>query len=110
MKFEIEGDVIIKVASMIMESNNKNAEVAMKILDKCCVIVDKFVDVATTQIAASERRSQIRFGQEQEERKLRLAREAEAAEEQRKEYAENDANRKLAAAQRDKEWKELRRK
>lgn len=107
MKFEIEGDVIIKVASMVMEANNKNAELTMKVLDKCCDIADKFVDVAVASIKSSDERSKIRFEQEQEERKLKLARDAAADEDRRKEYAERDADRKLAAAKREKEWEKL---
>ena len=107
MEFKIEGEVIVKVASMIMEANNRNAELAMKVLDKCCDIADKFVDVAVSSIKSSDERSKIRFEQEQEERKLKLARDAAADEDRRKEYAERDADRKLAAAKRDKEWKNL---
>ena len=107
MEFKVEGEVIIKVASMIMEANNRNAELAMKVLDKCCNVADKFVDVAIASIKSSDERSKIRFENEQEERKLKLARDAAADEDRRKEYAERDADRKLAAAKRDKEWEKL---
>ena len=107
MKFEIEAEVITKVVSMIMENNNRNAEVAMKVLDKCCDIADKFVDIAAASIKASDERSRIRFQQEQEERKIRLERAAEETEERRKEYAERQADRELAAAQRNAEWEKL---
>ena len=107
MEFKVEGDVIVKVVTMIMESNNRNAEVSMKVLDKCCDIADKFINIAVASIRASDERSRIRFAQEQEERKLRIERAAEAAEEQRREWAERNAERELAAARREKEWKEL---
>lgn len=107
MKFEIEAEVITKVVSMIMENNNRNAEVAMKVLDKVCDVADKFVDIAAASIKASDERSKIRFAQEQEERKLRIERATEAAEEQKKEWAERKAERELAAARREKEWEEL---
>lgn len=107
MEFKVEGEVIIKVASMIMEANNRNAELAAKVLDKCCNVADKFVDVAIASIKNSDERSKIRFENEQEERKLKLARDAAADEDRRKEYAERDADRKLAAAKRDKEWEKL---
>lgn len=107
MKFEIESEIITKVVSMIMDTNQKNHEVALKVLDKTLDIADKFLDAAMQSMAASEKRSQIRFAQEQEERKLRIERAAEAAEEQKKEWAERKAERDLAAARRQKEWEEL---
>jgi hypothetical protein len=107
MKFEIEAEVITKVVSMIMENNNRNAEVAMKVLDKCCDIADKFVNIAAASIKASDERSRIRFEQEQEERKLRLERAAEEAEERKKDWAERQAERDLATARRNAEWEEL---
>lgn len=107
MKFEIEAEVITKVVSMIMENNNRNAEVAMKVLDKCCDIADKFVDIAAASIKASDERSKIRFEQEQEERKVRIQRAAEEAEERKKDWAERQAERDLAEARRKKEWEEL---
>lgn len=107
MKFEIEAEVITKVVSMIMENNNKNAEVTMKVLDKCCDIADKFVDIAAASIKASDERSRIRFEQEQEERKIRIKRAAEEAEERKKDWAERQAERELAEARRNKEWEEL---
>lgn len=107
MKFEIEAEVITKVVSMIMENNNRNAEVVLKVLDKTLTIADKIADVAIASIKESDARSRIRFEQEQEENKLRLERTTEEAAERRKEYAERDAERKLAAARRNKEWEEL---
>lgn len=107
MKFEIEAEVITKVVSMIMENNNRNAEVAMKVLDKCCDIADKFVDIAAASIKASDERSKIRFEQEQEERKLRIERAAEEAEERKKDWAERQAERDLATARRNAEWEEI---
>ena len=107
MKFEIEAEVITKVVSMIMENNNRNAEVVLKVLDKTLTIADKIADVAIASIKESDARSRIRFEQEQEVNKLRLERTTEEAAERRKEYAERDAERKLAAARRNKEWEEL---
>ena len=110
MKVEIEADVIKNVVSMIMENNNKNAEITLKVLDKCCDIADKFLDLAATSIKASEERSKIRFEQEQEERKMRMARAAEEAAERKVQYAEAAEERKLREAQRQKEWDELNKK
>ena len=110
MKFEIEGEIITKVVSMIMDTNQKNHEVALKVLDKTLDVTEKFLDVAMQSMAASEKRSQIRFEQEQEERNERRAHAAEEAEERRKEYAERDAERKLAEARRNKELEELNKK
>ena len=107
MKFEIEAEVITKVVGMIVENNNKNAELTMKILDKGFNVVDKFLDAAMQSKASSEKRSQIRFEQEQEERKMRIDRAKEEAEERKKEYAERQAERELATARRNKEWEEL---
>ena len=107
MEFKVEGDVVVKVVTMIMENNNRNAEVAMKVLDKCCDIADRFINIAAASIKASDERSRIRFAQEQEERKIRIERAAEAAEEQKREWAERKAERELAAARREKEWEEL---
>lgn len=50
MEFKVEGDVVVKVVTMIMENNNRNAEVAMKVLDKCCDIADKFINIAAASI------------------------------------------------------------
>ena len=107
MKFEIEAEVITKVVSMIMENNNKNAEITLKVLDKCCDIADKFLDLAATSIKASEERSKIRFEQEQADRKARLAAAVAERAEREAQYAEAAEERKLAAARRDKEWEEL---
>ena len=107
MKFEIEAEVITKIVSMIMENNNRNAEVAMKVLDKTLTIADKIADVAIARIKESDTRSRIRFEQEQEEYKIKM--EAKLAEqaERKAEYAEAAEERKLAAARREKEFKEL---
>ena len=107
MKFEIESEIITKVVSMVMDTNQKNHEVAMKVLDKTLDIADKFLNAAMQSMAASEKRSQICFEQEQEERKLRLERAAAEAEERKKDWAERQAERDLAAARRNKEWEEL---
>ena len=107
MKFEIEGEIIVKVVGMIMDANQKNAELTMKILDKGFNVVDKFLDAAMQSLASSEKRSQIRFEQEQEERAIRIKRAAEEAEERKKEYAERQSERELASARRKKEWEEL---
>ena len=107
MKFEIEAEVITKIVSMIMENNNRNAEVAMKVLDKTLTIADKIADVSIASIKESDTRSRIRFEQEQEEYKIKM--EAKLAEqaERKAEYAEAAEERKLAAARREKEFKEL---
>jgi len=110
MKFEIEAEVLVKGFSMIMENQNRNHEVALKVLDKTLDIADKFLDIATASIKASDERSRIRFEQEQEERKLRLERAAEEAAEPKAQYAENQAERDLAAARRQKEMEELNKK
>lgn len=107
MKFEIEAEVITKVVSMIMENNNRNAEVAMKVLDKTLTIADKIADVVIASIKESDTRSRIRFEQEQEEYKIKM--EAKLAEqvERKAAYAEAAEERKLAAARREKEFQEL---
>jgi hypothetical protein len=110
MKFEIEAEVLVKGFSMIMENQNRNHEVALKVLDKTLDIADKFLDIAAASIKASDERSRIRFEQEQEERKLRLERAAEEAAERKAQYAENQAERDLAAARRQKEMEELNKK
>ena len=107
MEFKIEGDVVVKVVTMIMENNNRNAEVAMKVLDKCCDIADKIVDVAIASIKESDARSRIRFEQEQEERKMKMEERAAEQSERKAAYAEAAEERKLAAARREKEWEEL---
>lgn len=107
MKFEIEAEVITKVVGMIVENNNKNAELTAKILDKGFNVVDKFLDAAMQSMSASEKRNQIRFEQEQEERKMRIDRAKEESEERRKDYAERQAERELSEARRKKEWEEL---
>jgi hypothetical protein len=107
MKFEIESEIITKVVGMIMDSNEKNHEVAMKVLDKTLDIADKFLDAAMQSMAASEKRSQIRFEQEQADRKARLAAAVAEQAEREAQYAEAAEERKLAAARRDKEWEEL---
>ena len=107
MEFKIEGDVVVKVVTMIMENNNRNAEVAMKVLDKCCDIADKFINIAAASIRASDERSRIRFAQEQEERKLKMEERAAEQAERKAAYAEAAEERKLAAARREKEWEEL---
>lgn len=108
MKFEIEAEVITKVVSMIMENNNKNAEIALKILDKILEVADKFVDVAIASIKESDARSRIRFEQEQEEYKLDMEAKLAERSERKAVYAEAAEERKLAAARREKEWKELK--
>ena len=107
MEFKIEGDVVVKVVTMIMENNNRNAEVAMKVLDKTLTIADKIADVAIASIKESDTRSRIRFEQEQEEYKIKM--EAKLAEqaERKAAYAEAAEERKLAAARREKEFQEL---
>ena len=107
MKFEIEAEVITKVVSMIMENNNKNAEVVMKVLDKTLIIADKIADVAIASIKESDARSRIRFEQEQEEYKLKMEAKLAEQSERKAAYAEAAEERKLAAARREKEWKEL---
>lgn len=107
MEFKVEGNVVAKVVTMIMENNNRNAEVAMKVLDKCCDIADKFINIATASIRASDERSRIRFAQEQEERKLKMEERAAEQAERKAQYAEAAEDRKLAAARREKEWEEL---
>lgn len=107
MKFEIEGEIITKVVSMIMDANQKNHEVTLKVLDKTLDVADKFLDAAMQSMVASEKRSQIRFEQEQQERNERRARAAEEAEERRKEYAERQAERDLATARGNAEWEEI---
>ena len=107
MEFKIEGDVVVKVVTMIMENNNRNAEIAMKVLDKTLTIADKIADVAIASIKESDTRSRIRFEQEQEEYKIKM--EAKLAEQadRKAAYAEAAEERKLAAARREKEFKEL---
>ena len=107
MKFEIEAEVITKVVSMIMENNNKNSEIVLKVLDKTLTIADKIADVAIASIKESDTRSRIRFEQEQEEYKIKM--EAKLAEqaERKAAYAEAAEERKLAAARREKEFQEL---
>ena len=107
MEFKIEGDVVVKVVTMIMENNNRNAEVAMKVLDKCCDIADKFINIAAASIKASDERSRIRFAQEQEERKMKMEERAAEQSERKAAYAEAAEERKLAAARREKKWEEL---
>ena len=107
MEFKIEGDVVVKVVTMIMENNNRNAEVAMKVFDKCCDIADKFINIAAASIRASDERSRIRFAQEQEERKMKMEERAAEQSERKAAYAEAAEERKLAAARREKEWEEL---
>lgn len=107
MKFEIEAEVITKVVSMIMENNNKNAEIALKVIDKTLVIADKIADVAIESIKASDARSRIRFEQEQEEYKLKMEAKLVEQSERKAAYAEAAEERKLAAARREKEWEEL---
>ena len=107
MEFKIEGDVVVKVVTMIMENNNRNAEVAMKVLDKCCDIADKFINIAAASVRASDERSRIRFAQEQEERKMKMEERAAEQSERKAAYAEAAEERKLAAARREKEWEEL---
>ena len=107
MKFEIEAEVITKVVSMIMENNNRNAEVAMKVLDKTLTIADKIADVAIASIKESDTRSRIRFEQEQEEYKLKIEAKLAEQSERKAAYAEAAEERKLAAARREKEWEEL---
>lgn len=92
---------------MIMENNNRNAEIAMKVLDKCCDIADKFINIAAASIRASDERSRIRFAQEQEDRKMKMEERAAEQSERKAAYAEAAEERKLAAARREKEWEEL---
>ena len=107
MKFEIEAEVITKVVSMIMENNNRNAEVAMKVLDKTLTIADKIADVAIASIKESDTRSRIRFEQEQEEYKIKMEDMLAEKAERKAAYAEAAEERKLAAARREKEFPEL---
>lgn len=107
MKFEIEAEVISKVVSMIMENNNKNSEIVLKVLDKTLTIADKIADVAITSIKNSDERSRIRFAQEQEERKMKMEEHAAEQAERKAAYAEAAEERKLAAARREREWEEL---
>lgn len=110
MKFEIEAEVLVKGFSMIMENQNRNHEVALKVLDKTLDIADKFLDIAAASIKASDERSRIRFAHEEEDRKLRLARANAEDAELKAQYAEAAEERKLAAAKRQKEWDELNKK
>lgn len=79
----------------------------MKVLDKCCDIADKFINIAAASIRASDERSRIRFAQEQEERKMKMEERAAEQSERKAAYAEAAEERKLAAARREKEWEEL---
>ena len=100
MEVKIEADVIISVTKMIMENNRQQSEMLCKVLEKGFSIIDKFCEVAITEIHAASKRAE-------EQHAAQMAEAADNAKRRAEEAAERKADSELRAKQREVERAEL---